>query len=61
MVGSPAVTDATGVARLTSWTFGPAGAQAVTASTTAVPGGSVEFAGLARAAGRPGTTSPCAP
>lgn len=50
VVGSPAVTDATGVARLTSWTFGPAGAQAVTATTTAVPGESVAFAGLARAA-----------
>lgn len=49
MVGSPAVTDATGVARLTSWTFGPAGEQAVTATTTAVAGESVAFAGLARA------------
>jgi hypothetical protein len=50
VTGSPAVTDATGVARLASWTFGPAGDQAVTASSTAVPGVTVEFAGLSRPA-----------
>jgi uncharacterized protein YjdB len=42
------VTDATGVASLASWTFGPAGTQAVTASTVAVPGVTVDFAGLSR-------------
>ena len=46
--GSPAVTDATGVARLGSWTFGPAGDQAVTASTASIP--DVTFAGLSRPA-----------
>lgn len=50
VVGSPATTDASGVARLSSWTFGPAGAQAVTASSTAVPGVAIEFAGLSRPA-----------
>lgn len=48
VVGSPAVTDASGVARLASWTFGPAGAQSVSASTGSVPGATVEFAGLSR-------------
>jgi uncharacterized protein YjdB len=47
--GGPWVTDATGSARLSSWTFGPAGAQAVTATAASVPGVTVEFAGLARA------------
>jgi hypothetical protein len=48
--GSPAVTDATGVARLTSWAFGPAGGQVVTASTAALPGMTVDFTGRSRPA-----------
>jgi hypothetical protein len=50
VVGSPAVTNANGLASLTSWTFGAAGAQSVTASAASLPGVTVDFAGLSRAA-----------
>ncbi len=40
------VTDANGVAALASWTFGPAGAQSVTASTASAP--ALVFTGLSR-------------
>jgi hypothetical protein len=50
VVGNPAVTDANGTASLTSWTFGPAGAQSVTASTASIPGVTVDFSGLSRPA-----------
>jgi uncharacterized protein YjdB len=47
------VTDATGMASLDSWTFGPAGAQSVTASTASAP--DVIFSGLSRPAEGPGS------
>jgi hypothetical protein len=50
VAGSPVNTDANGVARLASWTFGGAGAQAVTASAASLPGVTVEFGGLSRPA-----------
>jgi hypothetical protein len=48
VTGSPATSDENGVARASTWTFGPAGAQAVRASTPAIAGVSVDFDGLSR-------------
>jgi hypothetical protein len=50
ITGGAATTDAFGKARATSWAFGPAGAQSVRATTTAIPGVTVDFIGLSRAA-----------
>ena len=50
VTGSPAVTDARGVARSGAWTLGPAGSQSVRAASPAIPGVTVDFAGLSRAA-----------
>jgi hypothetical protein len=50
VTGSPATTNASGVARLSSWTFGPAGGQSVRASAASIPGVTVDFGGLARPA-----------
>jgi hypothetical protein len=47
--GSAAVTGSDGVARATSWTLGGAGTQSVKATSAALAGASVDFAGLARA------------
>jgi len=51
VVGGAATTDALGVARATSWTFGGVGAQTVHASVRSLPSAAVDFTGLARAAG----------
>lgn len=48
IVGSPATTDANGVARATSWTLGTAGPQSVQATSASMGGISVDFTGLAR-------------
>jgi hypothetical protein len=47
--GSAALTGSDGVARATSWTLGGAGTQSVKATSAALAGASVDFAGLARA------------
>lgn len=49
--GNPATTDASGVARLGSWTLGAEGAQSLRASSPAVAGISADFAGTARPVG----------
>jgi len=46
--GGSASTDTSGVARATTWNFGPAGAQGARASAPAMPGVTVDFAGLSR-------------
>jgi len=48
ITGGSATTDAFGKARATTWTFGPAGGQSVRASSAAIPGVTVDFAGLSR-------------
>ena len=48
VTGSPAISDSGGVARATSWVLGAAGPQSLRASSSAVGGASVDFAGLAR-------------
>jgi uncharacterized protein YjdB len=50
IVGGAATTDALGVARASSWTFGGAGAQTVHAAVRSLPSAAVDFTGLARAA-----------
>ena len=50
VTGSPATTDANGVARVSTWVFGPAGGQAVRAASPAIAGVTVDFAGLSRPA-----------
>ena len=50
VTGSPSLTDRNGVARVGSWTLGPAGGQAVRAASPAVAGVTVDFAGLSRPA-----------
>jgi hypothetical protein len=50
--GSAAVTGSDGVARATSWTLGGAGTQSVKATSAALAGASVDFAGLAREAAK---------
>jgi hypothetical protein len=51
VTGSPATTDASGVARAASWVLGAAGTQSVRATTPAIAGAVVDFAGLARTPG----------
>jgi hypothetical protein len=46
--GGAATTDAFGKARATAWNFGPAGAQSVRATSSAISGVVVDFAGLSR-------------
>ena len=48
ITGGSAITDGTGVARASTWTFGPAGSQAVRASVTSVPSVTTDFSGLSR-------------
>jgi hypothetical protein len=48
VAGSPATTDAKGIARAASWTFGPAGAQVLEASSPGAGATRVVFSGLAR-------------
>ncbi|MGA8893151.1 MAG: Ig-like domain-containing protein [Anaeromyxobacteraceae bacterium] len=48
LVGGAATTDGFGKARATAWNFGPVGAQSVRASSAAIPGVTVDFAGLSR-------------
>ena len=48
VTGGAATTDGFGKARATAWNFGPAGVQSVRATSPAISGVTVDFAGLSR-------------